>query len=116
MNENNLNIAFENNIKLYVLQKDTILFESELKKQGIEYYCDIDNQVMVDNGIRYIFKATDSIKLDKILMENAIIASTETISIYDYRDAKKAQKLYFKVTGIVLAVMVLLLIIEHFFN
>ncbi|HLO72987.1 MAG TPA: hypothetical protein VK164_03545 [Flavobacterium sp.] len=94
------------------MPKDKITFESELEKQKVEYYCDIENQPMFENGIRYFIQDVDRIKLDKIFVENEIIAHTETIQISDYRDGKKAQKLYLKVAGIVLVIMILIVIID----
>lgn len=112
MQENNPEILFKSHFKIYVLPKDKITFESELEKQKVEYYCDIENQPMFENGIRYFIQDVDRIKLDKIFVENEIIAHTETIQISDYRDEKKAQKLYLKIAGIVLAVMILIVIID----
>ena len=110
--ENNPEILFKNHFKIYVLPKDKITFESELEKQKVEYYCDIENQPMFENGIRYLIQDVDRIKLDKIFVENEIIAHTETIQISDYRDEKKTQKLYLKVAGIVIGIMILIMIIE----
>ena len=112
MQENNPEILFKNHFKIYVLLKDKIVFEAELEKQNIEYYCNIENQPNITGGIRYFIQNSDRIKLDKIFVENEIIASTETIPTYDYRDEKKAQKLYLKVAGIVLAIMILIVIID----
>lgn len=112
MQENNPEILFKNHFKIYVLPKDKITFENELEKQKVEYYCDIENQPMFENGIRYFIQDVDRIKLDKIFVGNEIIAHTETIQISDYRDGKKAQKLYLKVAGIVLAIMILIVIID----
>ncbi len=109
----NPEILFKNHFKIYVLPKDKITFESELEKQKVEYYCDIENQPMFENGIRYFIQDVDRIKLDKIFVENEIIAHTETIQISDYRDEKKAQKLYLKVTGIVLVIMFLIVTIDR---
>lgn len=112
MKENNPEILFENNLKIYVLQKDKIIFENELEKQNIEYYCDIENQPMFENGIRYFIKDEERIKIDEIFIKNKIIAHTETIQTSDYRDEKKAMKLYLKVGGIVFGIMILIIIIE----
>ena len=108
----NPGILFKNHFKIYVLPKDKITFESELEKQNIEYYCDIENQPMFENGIRYFIQDVDKIKLDKIFTENEIIAHTETIQISDFRDEQKVQKLYLKVAGIVIGIIILVMIIE----
>ena len=112
MKDNDSKILFENHLKIYVLPKDKIIFESELEKENVEYYCDIENQPMFENGIRYIIQDSDRIKIDKIFKENEIIASTETIQISDYRDGKKVMKMQIKVGGIVLGIMILIIIIE----
>lgn len=113
MKKNNPEILFKNHFKIYVLLKDKIIFESELEKQNVEYYCDIENQPMFENGIRYFLLDADRQKIDKIFTENEIIAHTETIPTSDYRDGKKAMKLYLKVGGIVLGIMILIMIIER---
>ncbi len=40
----NFEIKYENHFKLYVLQKDQIIFESELVRNKIDFYNDIENQ------------------------------------------------------------------------
>ncbi|MCL6462835.1 hypothetical protein SAMN05444372_104225 [Flavobacterium micromati] len=112
MNRNNPEILFKNHLKIYVLPKDKIIFECELENQNIQYYCDIENQPMFENGIRYFILQIDRIKLDKIFRENGIIAHTETIPTSDYRDGKKAMKLYLKVGGIVIGIMIIIMIVE----
>jgi len=116
MKVNTPKILFENNVKIYVLPKDKIIFESELGKQNIEYYCDIENQPMFESGIRYFIKNDDRIKIDKIFIENEIITNTETIQTSDYRDEKKIQKVYLKVAVIVIGIMLLIMLIESLLN
>ncbi|RKT00387.1 hypothetical protein [Flavobacterium sp. 123] len=116
MKVNTPKILFENNVKIYVLPKDKIIFESELEKQSIEYYCDIENQPMFESGIRYFIKNDDRIKIDKIFIENEIIANTETIQTSDYRDQKKIQKIYLKGAVIVIGIMLLIMLIESLLN
>ena len=94
------------------MPKDKIIFESELEKQNIEYYCDIENQPMFESGIRYFIKNANRTKLDKIFIENEIIANTETIQTSDFRDGKKIHKVYLKVAGIVIGIMLLIIIVE----
>ncbi|WP_348825716.1 hypothetical protein [Flavobacterium aestuarii] len=110
--KNNPEILFKEHLKIYVLPKDKIIFENELENQNIEYYSDIENQPMFENGIRYFILDADRIKLDKIFTENGIIAHTETITASDYRDEKKAMKLYLIVGGIVAGIMILIAIVE----
>ena len=113
MERNNPEILFENHFKIYVLLKDKITFESELEKQNVEYYCDVENQPMLGDGIRYFVLNDDRIKLDKIFTENGIIAHTETIPTLDYRDGKKAMKLYLTIGGIMIGIMILIAIIDN---
>lgn len=116
MKVNTPKLLFENNVKIYVLPKDKIIFESELEKQNIEYYCDIENQPMFESGIRYFIKNDDRIKIDKIFIENEIIANTETIQISDYRDEKKIQKVYLKVAVVVIGIILLIVLFESLLN
>ncbi|MFC7772403.1 hypothetical protein [Flavobacterium sp. GCM10027622] len=113
MKSENSEILLLDNLKIYVLQKDKIIFESELEKQNIEYFCDIENQPMFESGIRYFIKEADRIKIDTIFTENGIIAQTETIRISDYRDEKKIMGIYFKIAIIVIGIMLLIIVIEY---
>jgi hypothetical protein len=111
MQKNNLGILSENHFKIYILLKDKIVFENEVRKQQVKYYCDIENKPMLTRGIRYFIQDRDSITLDKILKENKIIASTESILISDYRDGIKTQRLYFKAAAIVIIILVSIAVI-----
>jgi hypothetical protein len=51
MKKSNPEIVFKNHFKIYVLLKDKIIFEKELEKQHIEYYCDIEKQPMFESVI-----------------------------------------------------------------
>tara|TARA_B100000767_G_C19653093_1_gene487642 strand:- start:509 stop:694 length:186 start_codon:yes stop_codon:yes gene_type:complete len=51
--ENNFNTKLKRHSKLYILLKDKIIFESELQKNGIKYYANINEQPFIDVGIRY---------------------------------------------------------------
>ena len=112
MKNNNPEILFKDHFKIYVLLKDMILFENELKNHEIEYYTDLENQTMLDSEIRYFIQDADRIKLDKIFIENEIIAQIETVSTSDYRDGKKTMKLYLKVGVFVFGIMMLIIIVE----
>lgn len=91
---NNFVVKTKNHFKLYILLKDKVNLETELDNNGILYYSDIDEQPFIDGGIRYFFLNSDREKIDQILIETGIIASTETIPIYDYRDQQKISKFY----------------------
>jgi hypothetical protein len=71
---------------------------------------------MFESGIRYFIKNDDRIKIDKIFIENEIIANTETIQTSDYRDEKKIQKVYLKVGVVVIVIMLLIMLIESLLN
>ena len=108
----NFEIKYENHFKLYVLQKDQIIFESELVRNKIDFYSDIENQPNIVGGIRYFLLDRDSKEIDKIIIENEIIASTETIANADYRDGQKANKIYLIIAGIVIGIMLLIIFID----
>lgn len=110
----NPQILFEEHLKIYVLLKDKIIFESELQKQNIEYFCDLDNQPDIEDGIRYFIRNNDREKIDKIFKENQIIASTETIPVSDYRDNKKIYSVYLKIILAIILIMIIIMIVEYF--
>ena len=115
MNSESAKIKFEDHFKLYVLLKDKIIFESELQKSGIDFYFE-ENQPNLAGGIRYFLRDIDRPKIDKLIVENEIIGSTETIPSYDYRDEQKSQKMYLIVAGIVVGIILIVSGIIGFFN
>lgn len=63
-----------------------------MKGEQISFYSEINEQPDISGGIRYFILDTDRENVDKLLIENDIIASTETITNYDYREQKKLYK------------------------
>ena len=112
MNQHNIDIKFQEHYKLYVLLKDKIIFESELEKNNIKYYIDLETQAIDDNSIRYFLLDKDRKAVDDILTANEMIASTETISNLDYRDGKK----YYKVYLIIALIVILILFFADFIS
>ncbi|CAM4266236.1 hypothetical protein [Flavobacterium terrigena] len=95
----------ENYYHIYVLLKDRIRFESQLINKQISFYSD-ENQMK----LRYYLLEKDKVEIDKILIENEIIANYETNEIIDYRDNIKIQKVYIY---IVIVIILLILIIDY---
>ena len=115
MTNESAKLKFENHFKLYVLLKDKILFESELYKNGIDFYFEED-QPNLSGGTRYFLRDIDRPKIDKIINENEIIGSTETIPSYDYRDEQKVQKVYVIAACIVVGIILFASMIVGFFS
>ncbi len=109
---NTFYIKHQDHLKLYVLLKDTIKFENLMNRKQIPFYSDINEQPNTTEGIRYFILDTDLEKVDKLLIENGIIASTETISNYDFRDQKKFYKVYVWAVIIITLLISISLIIE----
>lgn len=108
---NNPQIIFEDHFKLYVSLKDIVLFQNELEKQSIEYYCDLECQPDFEGGIRYFIRNKDRENLDEMIKKHQIIAGTETIPVSDYREDRKIYVVYLKIVlGIVLILLILMLI------
>lgn len=107
--ENNFDIKLNNHFKLYVLFRHKILFESELEKNHIKYYSEMSEQPLIDGGIRYFLLESDAQKIDKIIIDNEIIANTESPLLTDFIDYKKAIKLYIFV-GVILVIFILLIL------
>jgi len=115
MENESIKIKFEEHFKLYVLLKDKIIFESELLKNGIDFYIE-ENQPNISDGIRYFLRDNDRPEIDKVVIENGIIASTETIPSNDYRDQQKMQKIYVITACIVVGIILLVSAIVGLLN
>lgn len=105
MEKSNFDIRLKNHYKLYVLLKDKLIFESELQKNGIKYYYDIDEQPFIDSGIRYFLLDSDRKTVDRILISNSIIATIESLPITDYKDNKKMMKIFLLIALMIIAVI-----------
>lgn len=116
MTKFNFDIKLKEHYKLYVLLKDKIIFESELQKKGIKYYTDINEQPSIDGGIRYFLLDSDMDSIDQIVIENGIVANTESHLISDFRNEKKVMKLYITVIGAVIGIILLIALIEKIIN
>jgi len=106
-NKNHFGIKYQEHFKLLILFKDKIVFESELINHGIIFYTE-ENQPVISDGIRYFLLDKDRFEINEILNKSGIIASTETISMSDYRDIKKAYKLYL-IFSILFAIIIFVL-------
>ncbi|WP_139854937.1 hypothetical protein [Aequorivita sinensis] len=111
MNEN-FYIKHQDHLKLYVLLKDKINFENAMTRKQLPFYSEVKEQAFLDGGIRYFILETDRQKVDSLLIENDIVASTETILNQDFRDIKKFYKVYAWVAVSIVVLIVLALIIE----
>ena len=84
-----------------------------MEKNSIKFYQDSKEQTYIDKGIRYFLPDKDRKKIDSILIENGIVASTETIPGYDYSDQGKVIKAILLIlTGMIFLIILLSLIIN----
>lgn len=94
--KNRFYIKKEKNFKLYIPLKEQIIFESEMNKNGIDFYSNLNEQPIINEGIRYFLLETDKIRIDEIIKENGILSGIESTGIVDYTDSKKMYKIYLK--------------------
>ena len=92
---NSPKVKFQEHFKLNVLFKDYILFENLLLENNIDYYHNSNENSDISDGTSFFLLDKDRIVIDKLLIDNEIIASTETIMISDYREERKVQKFHF---------------------
>lgn len=95
---NTFDIKLSNHFKLIIGIKDKIVFEAELNKNGIPFHLD-DNPLI---QTRYFLLDEDRKRIDDIIKVTGIIASTDTIPMTDYADAKKVYKIYLYVAVVVI--------------
>ena len=107
---------FQDHFKLNVLFKDYILFENLLLENNIDYYHNSNENSDISDGTYFFLLDKDRIIIDQLLIDNEIIASTETIMISDYRVEKKVQKFHFLVYLLVVGLLILIIFVIDFFK
>ena len=113
---NSAEVKFQDHFKLNVLFKDYILFENLLLENNIDYYHNSNENSDISDGTSFFLLDKDRIVIDKLLIDNEIIASTETIMISDYREERKVQKFHFLVYLLVVGLLILIIFIIDFFK
>lgn len=109
-------VKFQGHFRLNVLFKDYILFENLLLEKNIDYYHNSIENLDVSYGTRFFLLEKDRAIIDQLLIDNEIIASTETILIFDYREERKVQKFHFLVYLLVVGLVILVIFILDFFK
>lgn len=110
--DTDFDLKHKDHYTLYVLLKDKTAFESALRKNGIVWHSDFSNQDNIDGGIRYFLPEADMHQIDRIIIENGIVASKETPLITEYTNRKKTMKIYLTVAVAVLVLLLLMVLIE----
>lgn len=105
---NKVEVKYQDHFKLYIEFKDNIIFENELLKNSIDYYRDEESITV----FRYYLLDKDNIEIDKILQENNIFASNESLQLNDFKTEKKFQLIYLKI----IIIVILILLIVEFLN
>ena len=113
---NSPKVKFQEHFKLNVLFKDYILFENLLLENNIDYYHNSNENSDISDGTYFFLLDKDRIIIDQLLIDNEIIASTETIMISDYRVEKKVQKFHFLVYLLVGGLLILIIFVIDFFK
>ena len=113
---NSPKVKFQEHFKLNVLFKDYILFENLLLENNIDYYHNSNENSDISDGTSFFLLDKDRIVIDKLLIDNEIIASTETIMISDYREERKVQKFHFLVYLLVVGLLILIIFVIDFFK
>lgn len=111
---NSIDVKFQEHFKLNVLFKDYILFENLLLENNIDFYHNSNENSDISDGTCFFLLDKDRIIIDQLLIDNKIIASTETILMSDYREERKVQKFHFLVYLIIILILVLIILIGDF--
>lgn len=111
---NSAEVKFQDHFKLNVLFKDYILFENLLFENNIDFYHNSSENSDISDGTLFFLLDKDRVIIDKLLIDNEIIASTETILMSDYREERKVQKFHFLVYLLVILILVLIILIGDF--
>lgn len=111
---NSAEVKFQDHFKLNVLFKDYILFENLLLENNIDFYHNSNENSDISDGTLFFLLDKDRVMIDQLLIDNEIIASTETIMISDFREERKVQKFHFLVYLIIILILVLIVLIGDF--
>ena len=87
-----------------------------LLENNIDYYHNSNENSDISDGTYFFLLDKDRIIIDQLLIDNEIIASTETIMISDYRVEKKVQKFHFLVYLLVVGLLILIIFVIDFFK
>ena len=90
--------------------------ENLLLENNIDYYHNSNENSDISDGTYFFLLDKDRIIIDQLLIDNEIIASTETIMISDYRVEKKVQKFHFLVYLLVVGLLILIIFVIDFFK
>lgn len=104
---NTLDIKHRDHFKLTIALKDKIIFEAELHNNDIQFHLDNNPLALT----RYFLLEEDRNRIDDILKQTGIIASTDTIRLTDYSDAKKVYKIYLYVAVMVVMLFVIAIVV-----
>ena len=85
-------------------------------ENNIDYYHNSNENSDISDGTYFFLLDKDRIIIDQLLIDNEIIASTETIMISDYRVEKKVQKFHFLVYLLVVGLLILIIFVIDFFK
>ena len=111
---NSPKVKFQDHFKLNILFKDYILFENLLLENNIDFYHNSNENSDISDGTLFFLLDKDRTIIDQLLIDNEIIASTETILMSDYREERKVQKFHFLVYLIIILILVLIILIGDF--
>lgn len=85
-------------------------------ENNIDYYHNSNENSDISDGTYFFLLDKDRIIIDQLLIDNEIIASTETIMISDYRVEMKVQKFHFLVYLLVVGLLILIIFVIDFFK
>ncbi len=84
--------------------------------KNIRFYSNIEEQSDISGGIRYFFLDSNMDMINKIIVANKIVATTETNLVSDFDDQKKIVKLSIQVIVAIIGIIILIIIISNPFK
>lgn len=99
---NTSEVLYKDHYKLYVEIENIVSFESLLISNQIDFHSDSEQQTLLGNQTRYFLLTSDREKVDRLIIEHSIQASTEAIPSQFKKD-RRALKLFY--TAILIVVL-----------
>ncbi|MDT0556756.1 hypothetical protein [Patiriisocius hiemis] len=105
-------INLQKYFKIDIPLKNHIVFESEVNQRGLQYKKIKETQIT--SSISYFILKTDFEIIDKILIENHIVANTNDGNYNDFRDTRKFIKICLLIAILIITIILLFFIVERF--
>lgn len=111
-----IRVKFRNHFKVAIPFKDSVTFENELNKKGLDFYVDYKLDSFSGSLIEYHILQKDRSAISAFLQDNEIIDNSDALQFAGFSAEPNFMGLYLKFVGAFVTLMTLLKAIDLFIN